>query len=180
MALGWKGEESQVKRFEVLAMLGDLNNASVLDSGCGYGDLKAFLDQRFKAIRYIGVDLMPEFITRAREIYHAEVDTWFYEADFNLIEFPRVDFVLASGVLSYRCSIPDFYMNMIRKMYEAAAVAVGFNMLDVQIFRGHGLLVGHDVERIVDFCRSLATDVKVIRGYLEEDFTVFLFKESQA
>ena len=46
-ALGWRGEESQVKRFEVLSTVGDLNGCSLLDLGCGYGDLKGYMDRRF-------------------------------------------------------------------------------------------------------------------------------------
>ena len=39
-ALGWVGPENQRKRFEVLESLADLNSRTLLDVGCGYGDLK--------------------------------------------------------------------------------------------------------------------------------------------
>jgi len=39
-ALGWKGAESRIRRFEVLGVVDDLSGCSVLDMGCGYGDLK--------------------------------------------------------------------------------------------------------------------------------------------
>ena len=37
-SLAWFSEEDQLKRFEILAEIGDLNNCSVLDIGCGNGD----------------------------------------------------------------------------------------------------------------------------------------------
>ena len=39
-ALGWRKQDSQTKRFEVLATVADLSGCSLLDVGCGYGDLK--------------------------------------------------------------------------------------------------------------------------------------------
>ncbi len=62
-SLGWKGDDSQQKRFDVLAGVADLNGTSILDLGCGQGDLKCFLDKRFSAFSYIGIDQMPEFIS---------------------------------------------------------------------------------------------------------------------
>jgi SAM-dependent methyltransferase len=46
-ALGWVSEASQTSRFEAIAQAGDFNDSSVLDLGCGTGDLKAFLDTHF-------------------------------------------------------------------------------------------------------------------------------------
>lgn len=51
-ALGWRGPESQRRRFEVLLWLGDFTGSTVLDAGCGYGDLKGFLDQRCRGLTY--------------------------------------------------------------------------------------------------------------------------------
>ena len=50
-------------------------------------------------------------------------------------------------------------------------------MLDAQKFPKHPLLVGHDRGEIVSFCKEVAHDVEVISGYLDDDFTVFLYKE---
>ncbi|NOY84878.1 MAG: class I SAM-dependent methyltransferase, partial [Nitrospirae bacterium] len=82
-ALGWRGSESQLKRFEVLASIGDLNGACILDVGCGYGDLKAYLDQHFSDFVYIGIDQMPEFISEAKRTYQSAVNTAFYQCDFS-------------------------------------------------------------------------------------------------
>ena len=39
----------------------------VFDLGCGYGDLKTYLNQKFSDFTYIGIDQMPEFIAVAQE-----------------------------------------------------------------------------------------------------------------
>jgi trans-aconitate methyltransferase len=175
-ALGWKGEESQVKRFEALTAVGDLNGCTLLDVGCGYGDLKGYLDRSFSGFTYIGIDQMPEFIAEALNKYEDCADTFFYQTDFVTMAFPRVDYVIASGALGYRCDNPEFYADMIRKLYGAATRAVAFNMLDAAHFPQHELLVGYDCEQVVAFCDALSPCVKVVRGYLEDDFTVFVYR----
>lgn len=175
-ALGWRGSESQLKRFEVLANIGDLNGASILDVGCGYGDLKAYLDQDFSDFVYIGIDQMPEFITEAQSVYKNDANTTFYQSDFSTVNFPKVEYVFASGALGYRCADPDFYTDMISKMYGVAKIALGFNMLDRAHFPKDPLLTGHDFDSILVFCRRLSPRVKVIRGYLKDDFTIFIQK----
>lgn len=174
-ALGWRGSESQLKRFEVLAAAGDLNGAAILDIGCGYGDLKPFLDQRFSKITYIGIDQMPEFITQAKSLYKNHANTYFYQTDFSAVDFPRVDYVLASGALGYRCAELGFYTRMIQKMFSAAQRGLAFNMLDAAHFPEDLLLTGHNPDHILKFCRSLSPHVKLVRGYLEDDFTVFCY-----
>jgi trans-aconitate methyltransferase len=176
-ALGWKDDEHQRKRFEVLANVADLTGCSVLDVGCGYGDLKEFLDHRFSHVTYIGIDQQPECIAEARTRYGNRLDTFFFQRDFTTLTFPEVDVVMASGALSYRCGNPEFYPDMIGKMYSAASRAVAFNVLDVNVFPTHPLLVGHDADDVTAWCRAITPHVKVVRGYLEDDVTLFLYKE---
>ncbi len=175
-ALGWRGSESQLKRFEVLAKIGDLNGASILDVGCGYGDLKAYLNQRFSDFSYMGIDQMPEFIAEAQSIYKNDAKTIFYQSDFSTVHFPKVDYIFASGALGYRCADPDFYTDMISKMFAATKIGLAFNLLDAACFPEDPLLTGHDFDSILAFCRRLSPHVKAIRGYLKDDFTVFIQK----
>jgi SAM-dependent methyltransferase len=174
-ALGWKAPVSQLGRFDVIARVGDMTGSSVLDLGCGYGDLKAYLDERFADVTYIGVDHVPEFVEEAQRRYKGCPDTSFFRADFGGLQLPAVDYVVASGAFAYRRSDPDFFTGMIQKMYEAATTAVAFNMLDAAVFRPYDLLEGQDRERILSFCRSIAPDVRLIEDYAVDDFTVFMY-----
>lgn len=176
-SLGWRAEESQLKRFEVMARLADLNGASIMDVGCGQGDLRNFLDDRISDFTYIGIDQMPEFIIEANRRYGHLPDTRFYQADFSTTDLPRVDYVIASGALGYRCENRAYYKEMIARMYASARRALAFNMLDITVFPDHPLLVGHDVEEIAAFCNALSPRVELIRDYLEDDFTVFMYRE---
>jgi len=57
-------------RFDVLYTLGDMNNSSVLDLGCGFADFYSYLKKRgVRRVRYTGYDIVPEFIELDRRKY---------------------------------------------------------------------------------------------------------------
>lgn len=175
-ALGWRGEHSQQARYAVLAQAGDLNGCSVLDAGCGHGDLKAYLDRHVPQFEYIGIDQMPEFIEEAHKRYRHHPATAFYQSDFTSAALPKADYVFASGAMGYRCANDRFYFELIAKLYAAANRAFAFNMLNARHFPAHELLIGHDREEVLAFCRMLAPRVEWIDGYLEDDFTIFMYR----
>lgn len=177
--LGWKGPESQERRFAVIAEAADFNGRSVLDLGCGCGDLKRCLDRRFAGFSYTGLDLMSGFILQAQEEFEGAADTWFFECDFSSVTLPAADIVVASGALSYRSQVKSFHLDFIPKMYESAREALIFNMLDAALFPEHPLLVGHDVDEVMAVCRSLTPGAELVRGYLEDDFTVVMRREGE-
>ncbi len=178
-ALGWKGEESQRKRFEIISKLGDFNESSILDLGCGYGDLKRHLDQNFSNFKYLGIDHMPEFIKKAQKQYKNKANTHFLNVDFSKAILPKMDFVVASGALSYHSDNPNFYFEMIRKFYHAAHKAIAFNMINESHLKRNGLLTGHKEQQVLAYCKTLSSRVKLIKDYFEGDFTIFIYRESQ-
>ncbi len=171
-ALGWKAEESQTLRFEVIADAMELSRRSVLDVGCGHGDLRAFLGDRYDDFSYIGLEHVPEFVHAARERYGAMARTWFHECDVGAVNLPGVHYVVASGTLNYRCEDDDFHRHMIRRMFDAAEVTLIFNFLVAKRFPDHPLLRAHDPDELVAFCTELSPRVDVIDGYLEHDVTI--------
>lgn len=176
-SLGWRNQLSQDARFDVMAKIGTLHGRSLLDIGCGHGDLKAYFDQDYSDYDYIGIDQMPEFIAEARERFSGHKNGTFFQSDFSQQDLPEVDYVIASGALGYRCEQPDFYFKMIRKFYDSARLGLGFNMLDKRHFPAHDLLVGHDREAVLDFCKTLSSKVQLITGYLDDDFTIFIYRD---
>jgi trans-aconitate methyltransferase len=176
--LGWRAPASQGNRFDVIAEVGDMNDRSVLDLGCGYGDFKAYLDESVSACTYIGVDHVPEFIRAARARYHGCENTVFHEADFARLALPAADYVVASGAFAYRRDDPTFYTSMIQRMYDAAAIGVAFNMLDATVFAPQPLLAGQDRDRVLAFCRAITPHVRMRTDYATDDFTVYMYRRA--
>lgn len=173
-ALGWVAEASQLDRFEVLADIVDFSHGSVIDLGCGTGDLKRFLADRFEGVSYLGIDQVPEFIALARERHAGDSDANFELGDFNTLLLPRADHVVACGSLSYRSRNPRHLYQTIARMHTAAAQTVAFNVLDAARFPDHPLLVGHPVDDVIGFCRHLSAQVEVVRGRAGDNVTVVM------
>lgn len=98
-ALGWNAPESQVDRYRVL-LQGVAPHSSLIDFGCGLGDLYAFAQRAGLPVRYKGVDIMPETVRAARQKHpHAQ-----FTVSGSLKRFPNrsYDHVVSSGVFNLR------------------------------------------------------------------------------
>jgi trans-aconitate methyltransferase len=173
-AMGWVDAASQSSRFEAIASAIDFNDSSVIDVGCGTGDLKAFLDTRFGGLSYLGVDQVPEFVAQARTRFAGVERCSFELGDFNAMVFPRAEHVVACGVLNYRSSSAQHVFASMARMFTAATRTVAVTVLDEAHFQGHPLLVGRDVDEIVAFCRKLAPRVDVLVGHAPNDALVVM------
>jgi SAM-dependent methyltransferase len=174
-ALGWKTEENQLKRFEILSQIGDMNGLSVLDAGCGHGDLRRYLGDKYPDLRYAGIDQMEEFLDVAIERYGDLPETTFYMGDCWTADLPNMDYVLACGLLSYRNSRSDFVLHMIEKLFNTCRLGFGFNLLKKVDFPG-GLLVSYDPQEILSYCKELTPKVALREGYSDEDFTLLMYQ----
>lgn len=172
-AVGYTGEESQMARFAVIADLYD-GRSSLLDIGCGTGDLLGYLRERCDCFDYVGIDQQPEFIDHARSKYRGEPRCSFVTADFARCTMPTSDFVVASGALCYRTENADFHLRCIDRLFAAAGKSLIFNMLDASKMFSGEVIVGHDRAAVTAHCRTLSHDVTLITGYLPFDFTLML------
>lgn len=172
--LGWRDAVSQQVRFQVLADVADLTGASILDEGCGFGDLYPYLTTRFPGITYTGVDINSAAIAVAKERY-PEVS--FEACDFSQYEGKRVDYVLSSGALTFRIEDYDLiYRSHIRKMFDLCTKGVAFNVLDLHGIAETDEYLGYDPNELSAFCRTLTPNVQLRHDYSPEDFTVYLYR----
>ncbi|PXY42407.1 hypothetical protein DMB65_04040 [Flavobacterium cheongpyeongense] len=174
-SLAWFSEEDQLKRFEILTQIGDLNDKSILDIGCGNGDLCYYLSQYFTNFSYHGIDMIPAFLDNAIEKNKDFPDTTFYLGDFMQGNLPVVDYVLVSGSLNYKNSDPDFIFKAIAHLYAHCNKGLGFNLLSDTI-NTDGILMTYSPKTITDFCKTLSNSVVVEDNYVDGDFTVMVYR----
>ena len=174
-ALGWKHDENHEARLEVFSRLGDFTGKSVLDVGCGHGDLHGVLTKHTTNFSYVGIDQMQPFLDVAVARWGNSVNTEFILGDFTEDKLPRADYVVASGALSYRCGQANYIFTMIDKLFRSSAIGLGFNLLSRVDF-SEGILVAYDQALILAYCQSLSSQVELIPDSVGDDFTVFLYK----
>src|SRR5689334_22264654 len=69
LALGWLNYNDQQIRFKALTGIANLKGKTVLDAGCGYADLLAFLSPDKQPAHYYGIEQIPELIDEAKNRY---------------------------------------------------------------------------------------------------------------
>ncbi len=170
-ALRWSSRRVQQVRFEVLARLGELHGASVLDLGCGLGDLCGYLAEQGIEADITGYDIVPEMVDACRQRYP--------EARFecrNILLAPprrRFDFVLASGVFAYGNA--TFFREMLAAAWALARRGFGFNLYCAK--SPEYFVIAE--QAATAHCEQLAgATVERVRGYLPRDYSLLLRRHS--
>jgi SAM-dependent methyltransferase len=178
-ALGWSSKERQIKRFEVLSKIVG-QSGSVLDVGCGTGDLYLYLQNKGWRGKYVGIDISEEMLLAAKKKLPGL--TFLCHDMFNPVTFGSFSYVLLSGALNLRMSESDYVQYkwmeiVVGNMWAAAKKAVSFNVrsswgfepLSEEIF-------AFDPAIVLAFCKKLTSNLMLDHTYFPHDFTVFLFK----
>lgn len=176
--MGWTSKQVQQIRFKTVTSLFNFNDVSVLDLGCGDGDFKHYLDERFSNFHYIGLDFQKSFIAYAKERFKDENNTWFYNTDFAHCQLPKVDVVIACGALSYKSHDSNYYIDCIKQFYHSANKAFIFNMLNQDFFESGQLIVAHNKASVFEQCQNICNTVILKDDYLDNDFTIMMRKST--
>jgi hypothetical protein len=177
-ALYWSSREVQELRFRVLCDIGVEAGDSLLDVGCGFADLKDWVERWRCPVRYTGIDLSPDLLEAAgRE--HPDVrlvcgDIFDLESDSG-----SFDWVLLSGALNEALMDEGRYArSVIDRMFQLARKGVAFNLLDARHrFMFSFGLQRFDPEQILAYCRSLSAHCELRDDYLDNDFTIWMYKQ---
>ncbi|MSQ14678.1 MAG: class I SAM-dependent methyltransferase [Dehalococcoidia bacterium] len=177
-SLHWNSARSQLVRFDVLKDIGLDPGCSVLDIGCGLGDLYGYLKEKNGAFTYAGYDISTKMVETARER--------FPEACFIVRDIleekcapESFDYVVASGTFNVKISGHDsFLRDMICAMYRACKKGVGFNLLERMDYDWYSSdrFYTASLDETVAFCSTISPRSEVKTGYLTGDFTVFVYK----
>lgn len=180
-AVDWGSRESQVIRFSVLAQVGQLNGASVLDVGCGMGDLFGWLKRVGMELKYTGIDITPKMIEIAQQRFPEAQFELKNPLDVEDSEAERYDFVLQSGILTHRQDSPFLFLKvMVEKMFLLCSRAVAFNSLSSWASdKERGEFYADPLETVA-FCRTLTPWVVLRHDYHPRDFTIYMYKRQNS
>lgn len=176
-ALDWGSRTSQEVRFDVLTQIGSLDGATVLDVGCGLADLFGYLKRKGISVDYTGFDLVPEMIEHAHQRFphaHLEVRDLMDETELSA----RFDFVIASGIFTFRTVNPTGYLEaIVRRMFALCRLGVAFNTQSVKASQHDLGQFYADPAQVLTMCLEITPRAVIRHDYLEHDFAVYLYKE---
>ncbi len=177
-SLKWRNEKASVKRFNALISDIDFEGKTILDVGCGFGNIISFIDNKTKNFTYTGTDIIPEFINEAKKLHSKH--------KFGILDFTKdkidknYDIILASGCLnSNRSNNLEFRKKIIKKLFMKADYVLAFNMAgdfpQPDNKKENNVWYANSME-ILQFCFSLTNKVIFKIGYAYKDFTIVMSK----
>lgn len=138
-----------------------LKNSTILDVGCGTGDLAFFL-QKYQIKDYVGIDIFENSIIKANQKFPQYL---FILSDFLTYSFDKkFDYVVCSGALTTKLSSDNYeiFSQWIIKMWELADIGVYFNIL-LEEYTGQngGNLFLYNRERVLRICSEKLPSAKM-------------------
>lgn len=179
-SLNWGSPTSQFLRFRVLTEVAPLDGCSLLDVGCGLGDLCSWLKSQGKSVDYTGIDISPDMISLALKRFPLNR----FEIT-NLLDRENTsrhsEIVLASGIFAKRTQNPvEFMRAMIEVMFGIATVALAFNSLSIYAGDKEDGEFYADPAEVMAFCKTLTPWVILREDYHSRDFTIYMYKNRTA
>lgn len=177
-ALQWRSKEAAELRYQQLTADIDFAGKSVLDVGCGFGDIIPFILKKSKKFEYTGVDIVPEFIKLAQKKYPKH--QFFIRDYFGNPMDDVFDIIISSGTLNFKIQDALSYRKQaIKVMFDDAKEIVAFNMAG-----GHPQTENKKTNRvyfvdslkILEYCFTLTSKLIFRHHYRRKDFTVVMFK----
>jgi len=181
----WNSAESQELRFAQLLKVADARERfSILDYGCGYGALLAWLEQRRPGVTYLGYDVTPAMIDHAFAAAGVSSRARFTSDDAQL---GSQDFAVASGIFNVKLATDAelwqiYILGVIEKLDALSRLGFAFNILSSYSDPAHmraDLYYG-DPLFYFDHCkRRYSEDVALLHDYGLHEFTLLVRKESR-
>jgi ubiquinone/menaquinone biosynthesis C-methylase UbiE len=176
--VGWGSLDSQVKRFSILTEIGDLENNTILDVGCGLGAYFDYIHNTHPNLLYTGVDFNLNMIQEAQQ-RHFDIE--FIHTDItsttHALNDRKFDYVFLSGALNLSADKHHDTIEIImNEMFSLANKGVAANFLSVfsdYLTPGEYYCNPND---ILQMAFSITKKVVLRHDYMPHDFTIYLYK----
>jgi SAM-dependent methyltransferase len=171
--LDWEDQESQFCRFEALVRTVNLDGKSLLDLGCGVGDLCFYFQEKGIGADYTGVDLLDKMITEARRRCPPGR---FVKADL-LTENPfgdeRFQVAFCSGIFNLETGDNEQLLDdYLKRLYDLTIETVVINLLSTASRDQQARYHYFCPESVKKRAGAVYPFVEIESGYLSNDFTL--------
>jgi SAM-dependent methyltransferase len=170
--------ERRNTRFNLLADVGDLRNAKILDLGSGLGDFYGFLKENDIAVDYTGYDLSPDLVNIAKEKFP---DAKFEVRDIQTEGIPeKFDYIVSSQTFNFKLeneSNMDLVKACLRICYENCTKGICFDFLTSYVDYREEHLFYYSPEELFSFAKSLTKRVSISHESPLYEFALFMYPD---
>jgi SAM-dependent methyltransferase len=179
-SLGWdKGKQDL--RFDVLTGFHDCRGKSILDIGCGFGDLNKFLVNKYQNdYEYLGIDLVTEFVEEGKKNYEGS-NINFLVGDFLSTRFDRnFDLIFSSGIFNHKMKNFDNYKfinKVMKKAFLLCNEGFAFDFLSDQVEYKYENTFHSNPSKVLNMAYELTRRVSLRNDYFPFEFSISVYKK---
>jgi len=178
-SLGW-GKAKQSLRFKKMFEKFDIKGTSILDIGCGFGDLNLYLEG--EDYEYLGIDIVKEFVEEGSKRYQTG-KIKFVEGEFLKYEFTqKYDYCVESGIFNHVMYNIDNYTyidQVMKKGYDLCNCACIFDFRSDKVDYFEEGLFYNDPSKILEMGYQITKRVLLDNSYMPYEFLIILYKNDQ-
>jgi SAM-dependent methyltransferase len=174
-ALLWGNYKIAATRYRELVTDLPLDGKTILDAGCGMGDLLPFIYAKATDFKYLGADTNSGFVEIAKKRYEGHE---FVVADPFSENIGRFDVVISSGVLNG--NVEDWMekrKQAITSLFGITNEIFAFNMSgSLKPIPSTPITAFADLQEVFTFCAGLSPKIILRNHYSNRGFTIIMFK----
>ena len=182
--LGWGSDAQQEYRFLQVVKNVDFSKKSVLDIGCGFGDLFSFLKVNSIEIeKYVGFDINRDLIVEAKKVHK---DGEFFLGNVLEQEDAICDIGVMLGVLNFNLKEKmdnlEYSKNAIKRAFNLVNETLVVDFLSSYLtptYEREEQVFYHSPLELLEFAFTLTPNVKLIHNYKpipQKEFLLILEK----
>ena len=175
--LGFRTRTSQERRFNTLVGLGHFDGRRVLDVGCGFGDLLAYLIERDIRPIYTGLDICAPMIARCHQRFRASDGIFAVGDVLDYHPHGQYDFVVASGIFGLDAhGARERIRPSLERMFSWCRTGIAVNFLSARAPEKVTERLYVDPCEALEWAFSLTPCARIDHTYLPNDFTLYLYR----
>jgi len=172
--LGWF-KQRHFLRYKILLDSWEYDNNSLLDFGCGFGDMYSYINQNQLKINYFGVDINSNLINKGKKLYK---NINLSCCDFlNSKQRNNYDFIVSSGVHNLKLIDNISFINKTFKVFhESSKHGFSLNFLSNKCQYFEDDLYYSSPEHILNIAYNYSNNVILRNDYMPYEFTLIVNK----
>lgn len=176
-SLGWNNNRHYL-RYALLLSQWDVRGASILDFGCGFGDMYGFLQKLGFKTRYYGVDIHPDLVREGRKKYpdaHLSVRDIFKAPPRR-----KFDYIFSSGTHNTKVrNNQKFIADTFKIFNQYATKGFALNFMSDKVDYRHMHAFYASPSKILDLAYRYSRRVVLRNDYMPFEFTIFVDKRDR-
>ena len=172
LSLGWGLKDRREIRFNVLTENWLLEDSSVLDLGCGFGDLYGYITDKNFEISYLGLDSSRIILDIAEKKYPS-ANFELFDLNSLATENRKFDYIFASGIFNdARPEAFDFINSVFLEAKRLSTRGFSFNFLSSAATIRHNENYYASASEIARICEKNSLKYVLNHSYMPFEFTI--------